>query len=225
MISLDEWFASRLGQSLLVPGAAEADRGQCVQSADDKLHFVDGFSYVFANAIDWWNNFDNTPQLRDNFVKITDGSIKKGDFVIFNTLVGSKFGHIDVAMQDGTTEDFIGADSNWNGNLTVHKVHHVGAQYVLGVLRLKGGGDMPSHIGDDEARALIQMGYGYTNELDIEGAIPGLMGVESNTAIRQVWAAPSHNAYLQYIGDLTKAAAGGDSAAAKKLEQIKKIVN
>lgn len=141
-MTLDAEFAQYQGQSVLVPGAAEAERGQCVQWADYVLYDVYGLPYVWANAIDFWQKFGSISQLNTHFDQITDGSIKKGDFVIFNEKVGSIYGHIDVAMQDGTTDNFTGADSNWTGNKTVHLVNHVGRQYVLGSLRLKGGADM-----------------------------------------------------------------------------------
>lgn len=133
-MTVDQWYNSRQGQSLLVPGAAEADRGQCVQAADYALNEIYGLAYVWANAIDWWNS----AQVLQNFDQITDGSVKKGDFVIFNSNVGSVYGHVDLAMADGTIDNLTGADSNWGGNKTVHLVNHVGRQYVVGSLRLKG---------------------------------------------------------------------------------------
>lgn len=138
-MNVQEWFQSRKGQPLLVPGANEADRGQCMQAADYALHEVYGLPYIWTEgAIDWWNNFDSIPQLKDNFVKITDGSITEGSFVIFTEKVGSKFGHIDIAAADGSSAYFTGFDSNWGGDKTLHEVIHQGAQFVLGSLRFKG---------------------------------------------------------------------------------------
>jgi hypothetical protein len=128
-----------VGQSLSYDNIP-ANRGQCVQWAEYVLtdsQYGYGLQPFYGNAIDWWNNFGGV--LAKNFDKITDGSIKAGDFVIFNQLVGSVYGHIDMALQDGTIDNFLGADSNWGGNLTVHQVQHVGRQYVIGSLRLKGG--------------------------------------------------------------------------------------
>jgi hypothetical protein len=141
-MTLDAEFAQYQGQPVLVPGADPSDRGQCAQWADYVLHDVYTQPYVWLNAIDWWRQFGSTPQLVNNFVQLTDGTIKKGDFVIFNSLVGSVYGHIDVAMQDGSYNQFLGSDTNWAGNLTVHQVNHVGSQYIQGVLRLKGGTQM-----------------------------------------------------------------------------------
>lgn len=134
-MTLDEEFTKYQGQGVLVPGEPEDERGQCVQWVDFVLHDVYGLPYHYGNAIDWWNN---PGELLTNFDKVTDGSVKKGDFVVFNTQVGSVYGHIDVAMQDGTTANFQGADSNWGGNLTVHLVQHSNQSYVLGSLRKKG---------------------------------------------------------------------------------------
>jgi len=138
MITIDQEYAKYKGQSVLVPGEPESERGQCVQWADYVLHDVYGLPYHYGNAIDWWNNPKEL--LTENFNKISDGSIKKGDFVIFNTNVGSVYGHIDVAMQDGSFNNFQGSDSNWGGNKTVHLVQH--NAYVLGALRKKGSSNM-----------------------------------------------------------------------------------
>src|SRR5437868_3199712 len=127
-MTLDQCFQLNQGKSLLIPGGGSGNEGQCVQWADTVLHDVYGFDYHWGNAIDWWNS---PGELLDHFYKVTDGSIKKGDFVIFNTNVGSVYGHIDVAMQDGTTANFQGADSNWGGNKTVHLVQHTNLSFVL----------------------------------------------------------------------------------------------
>lgn len=68
--------------------------------------------------------------------------------------------------------------------------------------------DEMSNIGDVEARILIKHIYGYTSEIDIEGAIPGILGGESNTIIRMMDASPTAANYQQYLADLKKAAAG-----------------
>lgn len=156
-MNVDTWYQSRKGQSLLVPGADPADRGQCMQAWDFGLNEIYGLPYVWANAIDCWNNFDRIPQLRNNFDRITDGSIKKGDGVVFNEKVGSVYGHIDWAMSDGSTQNFTGADSNWGGNKTLHLVNHTGSQYVLGALRLKGGVQPPK--GDKMQRGTVELLY------------------------------------------------------------------
>lgn len=134
-MTLDDCYQQNQGKALLIPGGGAGNEGQCVQWADTVLHDVYGFPYHWGNAIDWWRN---PSELLDHFDQITDGSIKKGDIVIFNEKTGSVYGHIDVAAQDGTTQDFQGYDSNWGGNKTVHTVHHIGSQYVVGSLRLKG---------------------------------------------------------------------------------------
>lgn len=156
-MTLDQEFAKYQGLSVLVPGAAEADRGQCVQWADYVLHDVYGLSYVWANAIDWWG----LPQsLAGNFDKITDGSIKKGDFVIWNQRVGSIYGHIDVALADGNINNFVAADTNWAGNKTVHQVSHVNqAGYIIGSLRRKGGNVSADAL---TAQQVTTLHYAYT---------------------------------------------------------------
>lgn len=134
----DLLYQKYAGQSLGYDGIP-ADVGECVQWVEYVLtdpQYGYNLSPFWGNAIDWWDNFSGV--LSASFNKITDGSIKKGDIVIFNEKVGSNFGHIDMAMGDGTIDQFTGADQNWAGNRTVHLVNHVGRQYVLGSLRLKG---------------------------------------------------------------------------------------
>lgn len=109
-----------------------------MQAADYALNEVYGQPYVWANAIDCWRSFSSFPQLVNNFNQVSDGSVKKGDFVIFNEKVGSVYGHIDLAMQDGSTASYQGADSNWGGNKTLHLVQHTNASYIIGSLRPKG---------------------------------------------------------------------------------------
>ncbi len=125
------------GQSLDYDGL-EQDRGQCVQWVEYVLtdtQYGYGLQPFFGNAVDWWYKYGGSLLAFD---KITNGTIKTGDIVVFNSQVGSVYGHIDMALQDGTTSSFLGADSNWGGNLTVHEVQHSNPAWVIGSLRLKG---------------------------------------------------------------------------------------
>lgn len=143
MIDADLLYQKYKGQTLSYDGIPE-NAGQCAQLAEYVLtdkQYGYGLQPFWGNAIDWWRNYGGSLTAFD---KVTDGSVKKGDIVIFNENVGSVYGHIDMAMQDGTVDNFVGADSNWAGNKTVHLVNHVGRQYVIGSLRLKGGQEMIS---------------------------------------------------------------------------------
>lgn len=139
-MTLDDWFNQVKGTIIDIDGHP-ADAGQCVQTADDCLHKVYGLPYHYGNAIDWWNN---PQELLNNFTQVADSSVHKGDFVVFNQTVGSVYGHIDIAMNNGTYSNFTGADSNWQGDLTVHLVQHTTASQVLGTLRYKGGTMIPN---------------------------------------------------------------------------------
>lgn len=172
-MTAQEWYQKRKGQSLLVPGVPEADKGQCVQAADYALNEIYNLPYIYGNnAIDWWNNFDNIPQLKNNFVKVSDGSVKQGSFVIFNEKTGSPFGHIDIALIDASTSSFRGADSNWGGDKTLHEVTHEGAQYVIGSLRHKGE-DMPVPIDLGTGRMLYFYMLGRNGENGKPNALTG----------------------------------------------------
>lgn len=80
----------------------------------------------------------------------------------------------------------------------IYGVKYVGSSLDILGLKVAEEDDM-STIGDVEARILIKYIYGYRNELDIEGAIPGLVGGESNTVIRVMDATPTAAAYQQQI--------------------------
>lgn len=77
-------------------------------------------------------------------------------------------------------------------------VKYVGWSEDISNLRVVEEDEM-STIGDVEARILIKHIYGYTNELDIEGAIPALVGGESNTIIRMMDSTPTAAAYQAQI--------------------------
>lgn len=153
----DLLYQKYAGQTLSYDGIP-ANAGQCVQWVEYVLtdgQYGYGLQPFFGNAIDWFNGFAGV--LAKNFDRLQDGTIKKGDIVIFNQNVGSVYGHIDMAMSDGNYNQFTGADSNWAGNKTVHLVNHVGSQYILGVLRLKGS-DM-SDIADLDFVRTVCVGF------------------------------------------------------------------
>lgn len=152
-MTLDQSYQAHQGQAILIPGGGTGNNGQCAQWADTVLHEVYGLPYIYTpGAIDWYLKTEQLG-LSQKFDRVSDGSIKKGDFVVYGTGVGSEFGHIDVAAQDGTFKDYVGYDSNWGGKAfynaqgfpILHTVHHNDSynRFILGVLRLKGGTDMP----------------------------------------------------------------------------------
>lgn len=140
-MSIQDVFNKYKGQSLLVPGADPADAGQCVQAADYFLHEAYGLPYVWLNAIDWYRNPDANLKTNFDFIPYSPTMpIKIGDFVIYGTGVGSPYGHISTAIQDGQGNNYLGGDSNWGHNLTLHAQPHNDSynQYILGILRRKG---------------------------------------------------------------------------------------
>ena len=140
-MTLDEWYAQNQGKSLLVPGQPEALRGQCFMAFDFVLHDVYGLPYFYASgAIDIWETPGSLTNSFDLIPYNPSLTIKKGDFVIYGAGVGSPYGHVSVAAQDGVGNNYIGYDSNWGHNLTLHLQPHNDQynQYILGVLRFKG---------------------------------------------------------------------------------------
>lgn len=155
---LDDVYKKYEGQSILIPGGGKGNNGQCVQWADAVLNEVYGLPYVYTPAaLDWWYKADQLG-LTQYFDKIPRSTpIKKGDFVIYDNIgrnpAGGFFGHIDVAAQDGTIQDFTAYDSNWGGTAyykdgypVLHTVRHndVYNQYIVGYLRRKAGGHTPA---------------------------------------------------------------------------------
>lgn len=171
------WFNQYQGTAISVDGIKD-NFGQCVQAVDSYLIQVFSLPEHYGNAIDWWSN---PGDLLHNFDKITDGSIKAGDFIVYDARVGSVFGHIDVAAQDGTIPDFVTYDSNWdakhfhdsNGYPTLHEVHHndIYNTYILGSLRRKGSNmDTPP-----------------VNSGDVDNFWPAMTGHAPTDADHAVW--------------------------------------
>lgn len=185
-MTLDQCYAKYQGQSVLVPGQPESNRGQCAQWSNFVLHDVYGQPYHYGNAIDWYNS---PGELLNIFDKIPySAPPKKGDFVIFNEGVGSVYGHIDVCMNDGNPSGFQGSDSNWGGNKTVHMVQH-DYKYVLGYLRPKEGEEM---VDDAGARLILSSSMFLAQDGDKPDRQPtidevkNLIGRTYNDALSQV---------------------------------------
>lgn len=136
------WFSANKGKALLVPGQPSYLAGQCEQAVDCYIHDALGLPYVYTpNAHDFWDSFNSLPVLNQNFDKVTDQFLV-GDIVIYaSNLPGSHgSGHIDICAAPGSKSSYLGYDSNWGGDLTLHQVAHTGSPntYILGSLRLKG---------------------------------------------------------------------------------------
>lgn len=228
-MTLDECYAANQGKSLLIPGGGAGNEGQCLQWVETVTHDVYGIPYIYTpGAIDFWNKFDALG-LGQWFNKITDGLIRKGDVVVFNQQVGSVYGHIDVAMQDGTTNSFLGADSNWGGNKTVHLVQHNGSQYVLGSLRLKGVDMDYPNLGDVQN---ITNAYGWQRGADgkTQAAAIAQWTTGTNNPYWQqgaaaVWKALNYELQKYVIDNLVpKSAIQSPTKAQQQIDEIKKIV-
>jgi hypothetical protein len=165
-MDLDQCFQAHENTALLVPGGGAGNNGQCAQWADTVMHDVYGLPCVYTPAaLDWFNKFDELG-LDANFEIITDGSIRKGDFVVWNPLSAKDpEGHIDVVSRDGgTIQDFYAYDSNWNATLfhdslgypTLHEVHHADLfnDLVVAIIRRK---EDNMTIDDALARRLLSL--------------------------------------------------------------------
>lgn len=226
MPSIQDVYNKYQGQSLLVPGADPSDAGQCVQAADYFIHEAFGLPYVWLNAIDFWNNPDANLKANFDFIPYSPTMpIKIGDFVIYGSGVGSVYGHISTAIQDGVGSNYVGGDSNWAHNLTLHTQPHNDSynQYILGILRLKSnnGEDM---VTDPITTLAYQIAFNRSpaqGELDTWRGKPVadlLTSLLANNETERSKAANFDNVQTQ----LTKLQ---QDPAAQQIEAIRKIIS
>jgi hypothetical protein len=142
-MTLLQYFQANVNTKPLVPGQNPSLAGQCFQWVDQVIHNVFGLPYFYASyAIDFWTQ---PGWLLTYFDKITDGSIKAGDIVVYSGGINGGYGHVDVAAQDGSVSSYVGYDSNWN-TLDLEQVTHNGHDnaFILGSLRLKSATPPPA---------------------------------------------------------------------------------
>lgn len=138
-MNLQTLFNQLQGTKVLVPGQAAEYAGQCFQWVDVYSHDVVGTPYFYAPiALDFWTEYGSS-FLNQYYDQITDGTIETGDIVVYGAGINSAgAGHADVALQNGTTADYVGSDCNWN-TLNLEEVNHNNAdnKFILGSLRPK----------------------------------------------------------------------------------------
>lgn len=210
-MTLDEAYNQNKGTAILIPGGGVENRGQCVQWADLVLHNVYGQSYHYANAAQWWTS---PGELVNAFSQVTDGTIKKGDIVVFSeNLPGAVgYGHICVAAQDGSRGDFISYDSHWtghkdaNGYPILETIHHNAGEnkYVYGSLRLKGSNmDRPTI----DSQFILGRNTEATNEEVAYWGSEGRTVLQLATAIKNSpWNDQFRYKAIHYDEDVAKAA-------------------
>lgn len=147
----DQWYTLHKGTAILIPNGGKGNDGQCVQAMDSYLFEVYKQPYVYAlGAIDIWKS--GIP----GFTKIVSPpTIELGDFVFWDSRIGSKFGHVDMCSRPGPLSNFWAYDSNWGGKAfyndegypILHEVRHndILNDYILGVLRKE---NMPTLVDD-----------------------------------------------------------------------------
>lgn len=207
-MTLAECYQQNQGQALLVPGGGVGNEGQCAQWADTVLHDVYGQPYVYTpGAIDWYLNAEALG-LTQTFDRVSDGSIKKGDFVIYNTGVGSEYGHIDLAAEDGTFGAYVGYDSNWGkvynskGQPILHTVNHADRYnaYILGVLRLKA----QAPKGDIMQRGTVELLYQVFGVPYGQNDLDYFTGTSVDDFAILLNNNPAHQTQAQTLADATK---------------------
>jgi hypothetical protein len=165
-MTLEQFLSRYTGLSVLYNTADENLTGQCVQLVCFYATQVVGSPVMWANAVQWWDNFN----LGDWYTRVPypGNTPLRGDIVVFNgdTPGSAGYGHISICIEDGERFTFDSFDSNWGGKFA-HVVTH-DYKYVKGFLRPKVSIDMknthPYNEGDAETVAeLVGRDFKETN--------------------------------------------------------------
>lgn len=153
------------------------------------------------------NKYDSAWEAWQHTQQHTDRNVPSGlDVPVYysytTTIDGitKNYGHINVQLKNGTVWSDGNIYTSIDDYTSKKAPKFVGWGESVNDVKVIEGDDM-STIGAEEARILVKDIYGYTNENDIEAAIAGLVGLESNTAIRKVDASSAAAAYKQQISD------------------------
>lgn len=176
----DTYFAPLKNQSLLYPGQSQVYRGQCVQSVMLWLKATGTEPPVYPSAYQYFQR--GIP----GYTKIPAGQpIKAEDIVVWRPdfppaiTGGVGNGHIDVAAQDGTAQDFWAWESNWSPPLRLNRIRHNGPDnsYIFGYLRKE------ENMLDEEAANLLADTLRYNPGV---GADPGFKSSFIGKPLKQV---------------------------------------
>lgn len=136
-MNFDEFVKKYNGQAI------DYDGGYGVQCVDLIKLYADkvlGLKFgAFGNAHAYYDNFENIPMLKNNFVKIKNTPEfipQKGDIIVWNKKRGGGNGHIAVCNGVGTKNYFYSYDMNWNGIKEMQLIKHTYSN-VLGAIRFK----------------------------------------------------------------------------------------
>ena len=141
-LTFDKWAKQFSGKKLDTDGVAGV---QCVDLIKHYCRNVIGieksYSDAWGNAIEWYNDFEKKPWLRNNFKRLEYSkwlNFQKGDIVVFKS--ASKYGHIAVCSGSQSEKGFEAYDENYKGThsgMTLRTFDFGGSYKPLGVLRPK----------------------------------------------------------------------------------------
>lgn len=133
LISLEEFIEKWLGKKCDFDGYYG---GQCVDLYRQYVKEVLGFkqSPGVGGAAEIWDSAD--PKLYDFIDNTPVAIVEKGDIPIWNRRAGGGFGHVDIVIEKGTVNSFLGLDQNWPTLDMVTKTSH-NYTNVIGWLRPK----------------------------------------------------------------------------------------
>lgn len=138
LMTFDEFLEAHIGKAM---DYDEVAPNQCVDLAKFYLKQVfDIESGAWGNAHCWYDNFNNIPNLKNNFTRIANTPEfipQRGDIMVWSISLNGKWGHIAICDGIGDTTYFYSYDQNWSGNLDpCNRIKH-NYNHVLGVLRPK----------------------------------------------------------------------------------------
>ena len=138
LMTFDEFLEAHIGKAMDYDKVAP---NQCVDLVKFYLKQVfDIESGAWGNAHCWYDNFNNIPNLKNNFTRIANTPEfipQRGDIMVWSISLNGKWGHIAICDGIGDTTYFYSYDQNWTGNLDpCNRIKH-NYNHVLGVLRPK----------------------------------------------------------------------------------------
>lgn len=125
---------------VVVPGAPDRYRGQCVDLAQLYAKEVCGDANPYlGDARGWWTNYN--PNLYERIANTPTFIPQLGDIAVWS----QSYGHISICNGEGNLSTFQSLDNNWpwgleqNDHPTAIITHNYTYYGFLGVLRPKGG--------------------------------------------------------------------------------------
>lgn len=193
--------------------------GQCValvkKYEKDELGFDEYFGIKYAK--EYFTKFSET-KLKDHYEKYTleNGLPLKGDVLVFDY---SKYGHIAIAMENGTPLGVLAIEQNWLPNKVGRQVHKYSK--MLGYLRKK---EAPTTHKDIETLARECIAGKYGNGKERKEAL-GSLYEEVQKRVNEILKAEKDTIYIVKKGDNLTKIAKKYGTTVQKLKKLNNLEN